>query len=120
MDRTSVNLNFDAHIRGAEVEAAYEPLPGLRFNFSGGYENTQIAKGAKAIDLMDRTAGNSDWMVVKPFVTQSSNCIIPTSAVAQAINNGIFGGGIVDIFGGSACGNSYVLHEFGPNSRIGV
>ena len=36
VDRTAINLNFDAHIRGAEIEATYEPLPGLRFNFSGG------------------------------------------------------------------------------------
>jgi outer membrane receptor protein involved in Fe transport len=77
VDRTSVNLNFNAHIKGAEIEATYEPLPGLRLNFSGGYEDAKLANGSSAIDLMDRTAGNADWVVVKPAVTTSSNCILP-------------------------------------------
>ena len=58
MDRTAINQNFDAHVKGAEVEATWEPLPGLRFNASGGYEDARAANGEKAIDLMDRTAGN--------------------------------------------------------------
>ncbi len=78
VDRTSINLNFDAHVKGAEVEATWEPLPGLRFNFSGGYEDARLAEGSKAVDLMDRTAGHSDWIVVKPDITEASNCIFPT------------------------------------------
>ena len=69
VDRTSVNLNFNADVKGAEVESTWEPVPGLRFNFAGGYENATLANGSQAIDLMDRTAGHPDWMVVKPFVT---------------------------------------------------
>jgi len=81
VDRTAINQNFDAHIKGAEIEATYEPLPGLRFNFSGGYEDARIARGEEAIDLMDRTAGHSDWMVVKPQITSASNCILPIYVV---------------------------------------
>ena len=81
VDRTSVNLNFDATVKGAELETTWEPLPGLRFNFSGGYEDAKIAKGQSAIDLMDRTAGMPGWIVVKPFVTQTSNCILPAYVV---------------------------------------
>jgi len=77
VDRTSVNLNFDAHVRGAELEATYEPVPGLRFNLAGGYEDARLAKGSKAVDLMDRTAGQPGWIVLKPFVTNPSNCIVP-------------------------------------------
>jgi len=77
VDRTSINLNFDAHVKGAEVEATWEPVPGLRFNFAGGYEDARLAKGSKAVDLIDRTAGHSDWLVLKPFVSQASNCILP-------------------------------------------
>ena len=45
-----------------------------------------IAKGQSSVDLMDRTAGNHpDWMVVKPFVTQASNCILPTYVVAAYV-----------------------------------
>jgi len=81
VDRTSVNLNFNAKVRGAEIEAVWEPLPGLRFNFAGGYENATLNKGSQSIDLMDRTAGHQDWMVVKPFITQTSNCILPRFVV---------------------------------------
>src|SRR5262249_39826918 len=64
----------------------WEPVPGLRFNFAGGYEDTALAKGSQAIDLMDRTAGNPAWMVVKPFPTETSNCILPTAVVNQLIS----------------------------------
>ncbi len=77
VDRTSVNLNFDAHVLGAELESTWEPSPGLRFNFGGGWEQTRLAKGSKAIDLMDRTAGVPGWQVSKPFITGTSNCVIP-------------------------------------------
>ena len=87
VDRTSINDNFDAHVKGAEVESTWEPLPGLRFNFAGGWEDTQLAKGTSAVDLMDRAdlADHPDWMVIKPFVTQSSNCILPTYVVAEIL-----------------------------------
>ncbi len=86
VDRTSINLNFDAHVKGAELEATYEPFSGLRFNFAGGWEQTALAKGSHSVDLIDRTAGNSDWMVLKPFITQASNCIIPKAVVAAVLN----------------------------------
>jgi len=91
VDRTSINLNFDAHIKGAELEATYEPLPGLRFNFAGGYENARLAKGSKAVDLMDRTAGTPGWMVVKPDPTTPSNCVRPISYIAGFVGAQILG-----------------------------
>jgi len=81
VDRTSINLNFDATIKGAELETTWEPLPGLKFSFSGGYEQTRVADGSKAVDLMDRTAGHPGWILVKPFVTQASNCLLPAYVV---------------------------------------
>jgi len=107
VDRTSINLNFDAHIEGAELEASYEPIPGLRFNFAGGYEHTELAKGSQSVDLMDRTAGNTDWVVYKPFVSQSSNCILPAYVVAAMMQaNSVihFGEGNPFV---SACGAAY-------------
>jgi outer membrane receptor protein involved in Fe transport len=85
VDRTSINLNFDAHAKGMELEAMWEPVPGLRFNFAGGWEDTSIAHGERAVDLMDRTAGHAGWIVVKPFATQASNCILPEYVVAAII-----------------------------------
>jgi outer membrane receptor protein involved in Fe transport len=87
VDRTSINLNVDATVKGAELEATWEPLPGLRFNFAGGLEDSSIDNGESAIDLIDRTNGHSDWLVVKPFISSTSNCILPASAVRQLIQN---------------------------------
>jgi outer membrane receptor protein involved in Fe transport len=87
VDRTSINDNFDAHVKGAEVESTWEPIPGLRLNFAGGWEDTALAKGSKSVDLIDRAdlADNSGWIVVKPFVTQASNCVLPTYVVAEML-----------------------------------
>ena len=87
VDRTAINDNFDATVKGAEIEATYEPTPGLKFRFAGGYEHTRIDSGQSSIDLMDRAdvAEHPDWMVVKPFVTQASNCILPVYVVAAIL-----------------------------------
>ena len=84
VDRTAINDNFDATVRGAELEAMWEPISGLKFNFAGGYEDTRIDNGQSSIDLMDRAdlANHPDWVVVKPFVTRASNCILPDYVVA--------------------------------------
>ncbi len=106
VDRTAINLNFDAHAEGAEIEATWEPVPGLRFNFAGGWEDTAIAKGQSAVDLMDRTAGNPNWFVVRPFVNEASNCIFPTY-VAKWITNGT---SVVGTNSVSYCSFAYNLH----------
>ena len=107
VDRTAINLNYDAHATGAELEATWEPLPGLRFNFAGGWEDTAIAKGQSAIDLMDRTAGQPGWFVVKPFVNEATNCIFPTS-VAKWID---FGAPVIGGTSVSYCEFAYLLHD---------
>jgi outer membrane receptor protein involved in Fe transport len=89
VDRSAVNLNFDASVKGAEVQASWEPIPGLKFGFAGGYENTRLADGSKAIDLLDRTAGNPNWYLVKPFPTQASNCVLPAYVVAMLLKPNI-------------------------------
>ena len=88
VDRTAVNLNVNATVRGAEVETSWEPLPGLKLGFNGGYENATINKNQYAIDLMDRTAGHPGWMVVRPFVTDTSNCVLPTYVVNELLTFG--------------------------------
>ncbi len=110
VDRTAINDNFDATVKGAEVEATYEPVPGLRFKFAGGYEHTRINDGQASIDLMDRAdlANHPDWMVVKPFVTQASNCILPVyvvAAILKAYPPGTQANGTASVAG--ACSNAY-------------
>jgi len=121
VDRTSINLNFNATVKGAELEAAWEPLPGLKFNFTGGYEDTRVNNGQSAIDLMDRTAGQPGWVVVKPFPTDTSNCILPAYVVKavletydgpSALGNGLDG----------ACDTAYIPggfnRIFGEEGRV--
>ncbi|HTO42098.1 MAG TPA: TonB-dependent receptor, partial [Rhizomicrobium sp.] len=107
VDRTSINLNFDATVKGAELEAKWEPVPGLRFSFSGGYEQTRLNDGSKAIDLMDRTAGNPDWILVKPFVSQASNCVLPAYVVAYLLNPIVQSSYAIP----QACGYAYANHN---------
>ena len=115
VDRTAINLNFNARVKGAEIESSWEPLPGLRFNFAGGWEQTALAKGSQSIDLIDRTdaANHPDWIVVKPFPTLASNCILPTNVVAAILTlpgrNANQGGNI-----GYACIIAYENY-LGPN-----
>jgi len=108
VDRTSINLNFDATVRGAELEATYEPIPGLKFAFAGGYESTRIKNDQYAVDLMDRTAGHPGWMLFRPFVTLPSNCILPAYVVAAMISTTSAGEGNPFV---SACGNAYATYQ---------
>jgi iron complex outermembrane recepter protein len=78
VDRSALNFNFDAKIWGAELELDWRPLENLRLGFKGGYENTRVADGQQAIDTMDRTAGKEGWMILRPFPTLPSNCVVPT------------------------------------------
>jgi outer membrane receptor protein involved in Fe transport len=108
VDRTAINLNFNAKIKGAEFEAIWEPIPGLRFNASGGYQDARANKGESAVDLMDRTAGNTDWIVVRPFPTQASNCILPVYVVAALLEQKNWGSW--NLSGGNsvlACSHAY-------------
>jgi outer membrane receptor protein involved in Fe transport len=98
VDRTSVNLNVDATVKGVEIESTWEPLPGLRFNLSGGYEASSVNDGQSAVDLIDRTAGHSDWMVVKPYIASTSNCVLPSSVVRQIIENNPVDPGVTAVF----------------------
>ncbi len=78
VDRSAFNRNFDTTVWGVEVEADWRPLENLRLGLKGGYEDTRIADGEQAIDLMDRTAGDPNWIVVRPFPTRATNCVLPT------------------------------------------
>jgi outer membrane receptor protein involved in Fe transport len=121
VDRSAFTRNFDAKVWGLEVEADWRPLENLRLGFKGGYENTRIADGEQAIDLMDRTAGKEGWTVAAPFPTFASNCVLPESIflsyydyTANGVDNPTYTlrdpGGIA---GGnpSACERAYVLGQ---------
>jgi len=76
-DRTAVNENFDAKVWGAELSAQFEPVDRLRLNANIGWLGSRIGKGEQSIDPMNRTLGNPDYAVVKPWPQLPSNCVVP-------------------------------------------
>jgi outer membrane receptor protein involved in Fe transport len=127
VDRTAINLNIDAKVKGLEVEGTWEPVPGFRFNFAGGYEDGTINNGQSAIDLIDRTAGHDGWMVLKPFLTSTSNCIFPSSVIRQLILNNPQPNDATAAFNGvvHACDTAYgatvqTPFNFGPPDLSGA
>ncbi len=87
-ERTSVNENFDATVWGLELETVFSPTRNLRFNGTLGFQQTKVADGETSLDLMDRTQGDPDLVVAKPWIQLPSNCVIPASVVVdQVIRN---------------------------------
>jgi iron complex outermembrane receptor protein len=103
-NRSAVNSNFDAEVWGAEVEADWRVTEALRLGFKGGYNGTRIGEGQGAVDLMDRTAGHvgpdgkPDWMVIRPFPTIPSNCILPVRVVTAGNEINANGNSCVDAY----------------------
>lgn len=85
-DRATLNENFDATLYGLDLEAAWQATERLRFNANLGYLKTRIANGEQSIDVLDRTQGNPDWIVVRPWLQQSSNCIAPVEIVGKLLD----------------------------------
>ena len=110
VDRSAINDNFNAHVEGAEFEANWEPLPGLKLSLAQGFENTRLAGGSQSVDLLDRTAGVPGWSVVRPFVTQASNCILPNYVIGQLMYGTTLGSGPLDDGIESACAVAYSSH----------
>ena len=94
-DRTAVNENFDATIWGLEFETVFSPSRDLRFNANLGYLDTKIADGSESIDIMNRTQGNPNYVVVKPWVQLPSNCVVPVHVVEYLLNSTGTGAGAV-------------------------
>jgi iron complex outermembrane receptor protein len=86
-DRATLNENFNTKTWGAEFELTWKPVPDFQLNANLGLLHTRIGRNQYSIDVMDRTAGNEDWVVVKPWLQLASNCIAPRALVATALKN---------------------------------
>lgn len=84
VDRSAYNENFGATVWGLEFETVWHPVPPIRINANLGYQRTRLKDGSRSIDVLNRTQGNSDYVVVKPFVQLPSNCVV-NRAVIDAI-----------------------------------
>jgi outer membrane receptor protein involved in Fe transport len=83
MERQIHNENFDAKIWGAEFETAWAPTRNFRLDATLGLLKTKIGKGETSIDVMNRTQGNEDWLVMKPWPGSPSTCIVPKDIVGR-------------------------------------
>ncbi|MNS30344.1 catecholate siderophore receptor Fiu [compost metagenome] len=113
-DRISLNENFDARNWGVELETIFYPAENFRIDANIGYLNTRLDDGERSIDVMNRTQGNDDWVVVRPWLQVPSNCIAPKEHV-ETILSSPFG----DSFGlfalSALCGGSVRTGSFDPN-----
>jgi iron complex outermembrane receptor protein len=80
-DRTAVNENFDAKVWGLEFQTMFAPSRNFQLIGNLGYLDTKIADGETSIDIMNRTQGNPDYTLVKPWVQLPSNCVLPTAVL---------------------------------------
>ncbi|MGE5567208.1 MAG: TonB-dependent receptor domain-containing protein [Parcubacteria group bacterium] len=75
--RTAVNENFDAKVWGLEFESLFSPSRNFHINANLGYLNTRIGNGQRSINIMDRTQGNPNYVLAKPWPLLPANCIVP-------------------------------------------
>lgn len=113
VDRISLNENFDAESMGLELEVAYQVTPRFRIDGNFGYLKTRIADGEGSIDVMDRTQGNPDWMVLRPWVQVPSNCVAPTALVEKIVSSN-FGDALNQLALQVLCGGSKNYGSFDP------
>jgi iron complex outermembrane receptor protein len=81
VDRISLNENFDATSMGLEFEGIYQVTENFRIDGNLGFLKTRIGDGEQSIDVMNRTQGNADWMLLRPWIQVPSNCVAPTRHV---------------------------------------
>ena len=108
VDRATYNENFNAKSWGLEIEAAWKPTPEFSLFGNIGLLDTRVSSNQYSIDQMDLTAGNPNWVVIRPWVQQSSSCIAPADLVSTVLRN-IYAGAL---FGTENAAN--ILNGFCP------
>ena len=86
VDRISLNENFDATSMGLEFEAVFQPTRDFRLDANIGLLKTKIGDGEGSIDVMNRTQGNEDWVVLRPWLQVPSNCVAPKAHVEKILS----------------------------------
>lgn len=114
VDRISLNENFDAKSMGLELEAIWRPTPDFRIDANLGYLRTKIGKGEQSIDVMNRTQGNDDWVVVRPWAQVPSNCIAPKAHVEKVLGSPL-GQGLWLYALSALCGGAARVGSYDPS-----
>jgi outer membrane receptor protein involved in Fe transport len=84
--KSSVNLNINAKIYGAELESVFEPVRNLAFNLNVGYLHTRIDDGQTEVDQINLAQGNPDFTLIHE--ADGTACLAPTALLKAAIMGG--------------------------------
>lgn len=110
-DRIALNENYDAKSYGIEFEMVYRPTPNFRLDANLGVLKTKIANGEESIDIMDRTQGNPDWVLVRPWAQVPSNCIAPKEYVDKIVQRKL--NNMINALS-ALCGGGFLAGTFDP------
>jgi outer membrane receptor protein involved in Fe transport len=94
INRSSVNTNIDAKIKGLEVEFLWTPADNWLLTANLGILDTEI-QDAYGIDVLDRANGRSDLVVLKN-ASSFANCVVSAQGyrtVLGAIQGGLLNPG---------------------------
>lgn len=92
VNRTSANFNVDAEITGFELEMLWNPTSTLLLNANLGLLDAKVVD-TFGIDVLDRTNGRDDLVVLKLF-PGASNCVVSAEGYATVL--GGIAAGILD------------------------
>ncbi|WP_233355762.1 TonB-dependent receptor [Henriciella litoralis] len=83
INRTSANFNVDAEIKGLEIETIWNPASTFIINANLGLLDAQV-KDTYGVDVLDRTNGRSDLVVLKQF-PGAANCVVSAEGYATIL-----------------------------------
>jgi outer membrane receptor protein involved in Fe transport len=83
INRSSVNTNIDAKIKGLEVEFLWTPADNWLLTANLGILDTEI-QDAYGIDVLDRANGRSDLVVLKN-ASSFANCVVSAQGYATVL-----------------------------------
>ncbi len=83
INRSSVNTNIDAKIKGLEVEFLWTPAENWLLTANVGLLDTEI-QDAYGIDVLDRANGRADLVVLKN-ASSFANCVISAQGYATVL-----------------------------------
>jgi outer membrane receptor protein involved in Fe transport len=93
VNRTSANFNVDAKLTGLEVEYLWTPADNWLLTANLGLLNAEL-KDTTSIDVLDRTAGNPNFVALKNAASYS-NCVVSAQGYATVL--GAIQGGLLNV-----------------------
>lgn len=92
INRSSVNINIDAEVKGLEIEYLWTPADNWLLSANIGLLDSNIVD-AYGIDVLDRTNGRDDLVVLKNAAS-FANCVVSAQGYATVL--GAIDGGILN------------------------